>query len=134
MWCLSFSFFYVKVRRPPRITRTDTLFPYTSRFRSEGMDDDVHRPLDFGVAQNAVLGDIPIVRDIGEVLMIDHHQQIEIGLIAVLGLIHPRSEEHTSELQSLMRNSYVVFCLKKQIKCKNTHTHIINHITSTTFF
>src|SRR3546814_3021618 len=129
MWCLSFSFFYVKVRRPPRITRTDTLFPYTSRFRSEGMDDDVHRPLDFGVAQNAVLGDIPIVRDIGEVLMIDHHQQIEIGLIAVLGLIHPiiprigaeeddledlailqtrrrrlrRSEEHTSEPQSLLR-------------------------------
>src|SRR3546814_376707 len=74
-------FFFLMIRRPPRSTRTDTLFPYTTLFRSRLIlfDDVVHRhmPVD------------------------DLH-------------LRNRSEEHTSELQSLMRISYAVFCLKKK--------------------
>src|SRR3546814_3245232 len=92
--------------RPPRSTRTDTLFPYTTLFRSEHQwheegaeeEDDEHGGPVAGVllpeiqaAGVAALGDL---QDAGE----------------------QRSEEHTSELQSLMRISYAVFCLKKQNK------------------
>src|SRR3546814_13347173 len=83
-------FFFLMIRRPPRSTRTDTLFPYTTLFRSKG-DDRV------------------AVDDPG-----DHR----IGLRAADGRCDDRSEEHTSELQSLMRISYAVFCLKKKIKTK----------------
>src|SRR3546814_4410247 len=77
------------IRRPPRSTRTDTLFPYTTLFRSA-----------FSVTQQAVqLGFLPRLK-------IAHTSAAAAGRI--------RSEEHTSELQSLMRNSYAFFCLKKQ--------------------
>src|SRR3546814_8987608 len=78
-------------RRPPRSTRTDTLFPYTTLFRSVlGQEQVRHRLADDGRAS-------------------DHHgvEAREVGPGA-------RSEEHTSELQSLMRISYAVFCLKKK--------------------
>src|SRR3546814_5454943 len=78
------------IRRPPRSTRTDTLFPYTTLFRSA--HEVVH-------AQDATLG-----RFLDEAL--GTHRQRFLG----------RSEEHTSELQSLMRISYAVFCLKKKIR------------------
>src|SRR3546814_6887559 len=80
------------IRRPPRATRTDTLFPYTTLFRS--IDDLLH---DLGVGRLHVLLDVPG----------------EPGAVGVLEG-QDRSEEHTSELQSLMRNSYAVFCLKKK--------------------
>src|SRR3546814_4609176 len=99
--------FFLMIRRPPRSTRTDTLFPYTTLFRSRSCrfrrcgerGDDAR-----GIAnpsENAALGG-------------DHSQRnlVEFGEIG-------RSEEHTSELQSLMRISYAVFCLKK----KNTYLH-----------
>src|SRR3546814_2359559 len=103
------------IRRPPRSTRTDTLFPYTTLFRSVG---------------------------VGQRLVLAHHaaqlagQVVEAGFLcgvlefqrrSVRGNLgrrvvdrrqaeseHQRSEEHTSELQSLMRISYAVFCLKKK--------------------
>src|SRR3546814_1531134 len=112
------------IRRPPRSTRTDTLFPYTTLFRSRR--DHVHgeqleRPHrrvgadaeEGGVAEGEVSG--------------EPEQDVEAdGEEAALRVrpIGPavwRSEEHTSELQSLMRISYAVFCLKK--KKEHYHTH-----------
>src|SRR3546814_10259799 len=95
--------FFLMIRRPPRSTRTDTLFPYTTLFRSEarhsveGTRDPRRRCRRCRVRQR--LGG-------------DHLQgQAEGSRHHLL-----RSEEHTSELQSLMRISYAVFCLKKKIK------------------
>src|SRR3546814_4993877 len=90
------------IRRPPRSTRTDTLFPYTTLFRSlrpQGRAD-VHRQQ---------LG--PALQPVGES---SHRRQLEAA--GLLGWSGRRSEEHTSELQSLMRISYAVFCLKKKNK------------------
>src|SRR3546814_15311573 len=91
-----FSVFLLMIRRPPRSTRTDTLFPYTTLFRS--YREDAFR----GAAA-------PPFRD---------RSRGFARAIAVAPA--PRSEEHTSELQSLMRISYDVFCLKKkkQYACK----------------
>src|SRR3546814_13631481 len=80
---LSCLFFFLMIRRPPRSTRTDTLFPYTTLFRS-------CRPPDARAVHAATAGCA---------------RSPESGR---------RSEEHTSELQSLMRTSYAVFCLKKK--------------------
>src|SRR3546814_10210531 len=96
------------IRRPPRSTRTDTLFPYTTLFRSD-------RPAADEESAAAHPGD-------------------DAGIA-----VHPRSDEHTSELQSLMRISYAVFCLKKQkqqvptqtqLHTKPSHTPIANHIVA----
>src|SRR3546814_3962827 len=100
------------IRRPPRSTRTDTLFPYTTLFRSEG---ERCRPVDR--RRVVVVEDDELAQ--AEV----PGQRSRLGLhalhhVAVAG--DHRSEEHTSELQSLMRISYAVFCLKK----KNHHTQI----------
>src|SRR3546814_14540602 len=101
------------IRRPPRSTRTDTLFPYTTLFRS---DRDQHR---FG---HAGFGLDP--RELGSVGEIGGAPAADACGIDVAGLVRRehrdrcvgiaaglRSEEHTSELQSLMRISYSVFCL-----------------------
>src|SRR3546814_3617504 len=98
------------IRRPPRSTRTDTLFPYTTLFRSHADGQAVLRVAPQAGAQvilAAVVGRQVLGGDRG----IELHGPVETE--------HgPRSEEHTSELQSLMRISYAVFCLKK--KKKNT--------------
>src|SRR3546814_9143446 len=88
------------IRRPPRSTRTDTLFPYTTLFRSVviGIFDRLRRR--FGLA---------VDRDIAEL-----HIVAEPAIGGIVGARDHRSEEHTSELQSLMRISYAVFCLKKK--------------------
>src|SRR3546814_11332215 len=90
-------FFFLMIRRPPRSTRTDTLFPYTTLFRS--------------VAAPAA-GDADLLRRPGGLLQQQHAPPAP----ASLDCSHERSEEHTSELQSLMRISYAVFCLKKKKK------------------
>src|SRR3546814_6961141 len=95
-------FMFLMIRRPPRTTRTDTLFPYTTLFRSGLADQQV---LDI----DAELGGIGRVE---RVLGVDESAGAA-GLLA-LGDGLQRSEEHTSELQSLMRISYAVFCLKKK--------------------
>src|SRR3546814_16143272 len=84
-------FFCLMIRRPPRSTRTDTLFPYTTLFRS---DDGPTRPACRRRWTHAGKNDSRTWR---------------LGLSPLVS----RSEEHTSELQSLMRISYAVFCLKK---------------------
>src|SRR3546814_3047658 len=100
------------IRRPPRSTRTDTLFPYTTLFRSDAL-----RPPPLGRDQPLVLietqrarRDLELGRKIRnrEMLAIQARRDRRIG--------SDRSEEHTSELQSLMRISYAVFCLKKKKK------------------
>src|SRR3546814_7340495 len=89
--------FFLMIRRPPRSTRTDTLFPYTTLFRSvvpgEGGEQAGH---------------------------FDQHLRAVVDQEASIG--GGRSEEHTSELQSLMRISYAVFCLKKK-KSKGNNKH-----------
>src|SRR3546814_9764361 len=113
------------IRLPPRSTRTDTLFPYTTLFRSvlavfvEGglrvaeiffclrsIDADL-------VDREAELRPLLATADVDLF-------ELALGLHAVGAERDDRSEEHTSELQSLMRNSYAVFCLKKQ-------KHTLNH-------
>src|SRR3546814_15883235 len=103
-------FFFLMIRRPPRSTRTDTLFPYTTLFRSSVTEY---------VVSGAADGDRAIViehpRLSGWTAMVtggdreDTPSHIRIS-------VKVRSEEHTSELQSLMRISYAVFCLKKKNK------------------
>src|SRR3546814_6796609 len=95
------------IRRPPRSTRTDTLFPYTTLFRSVQVlsDRDGDPPLGTRAVRThaAGQGGLP-VRAHG----LDHRARHGRAADAA------RSEEHTSELQSLMRHSYAVFCLKKK--------------------
>src|SRR3546814_6529485 len=116
------------IRRPPRSTRTDTLFPYTTLFRSS---DKVRNPGLPNARTRRLSQPEACLRDMRDPAR-------EIGLAAgddkmVARIDHPRrehdvaqikrSEEHTSELQSLMRISYAVFCLKKKKKTttkKNT--------------
>src|SRR3546814_2943338 len=88
-------FFFLMIRRPPRSTRTDTLFPYTTLFRST-----IQSRACAGVARGTYLFALP-----------GSTGAVKDGWDGIL-----RSEEHTSELQSLMRISYAVFCLKKKQK------------------
>src|SRR3546814_6227473 len=118
------------IRRPPRSTRTDTLFPYTTLFRSlflfqstlkrvlmlaRIVNDLRHLGLGNLVGEHAAHADAPLV-----------DMQHNAGRFL-------RSEEHTSELQSLMRISYAVFCLKKKQKIQHHEyqTHIRTTIPST---
>src|SRR3546814_5218615 len=88
--CCSYrlSIFFLMIRRPPRSTRTDTLFPYTTLFRSQ----------------------IKEFAGVPGVLAL----MAAVGVLGAIVTAVLRSEEHTSELQSLMRISYAVFCLKKK--------------------
>src|SRR3546814_17330228 len=104
-----FSFFLLMRRRPPRSTRTDTLFPYTTLFRSPGDDRQDFRQCGqsaFPPARCTLLGTTPPVF---------HFRQSGLRSARRCDGRKDRSEEHTSELQSLMRISYAVFCLKKKI-------------------
>src|SRR3546814_15642718 len=110
-------FFCLMRRRPPRSTRTDTLFPYTTLFRSidgHGIilrsEWDVQTSLEAGALVRVLPG---------------YHQEAHVWAVHPSRLSNTakdarptrgRSEEHTSELQSLMRISYAVFCLKKKKK------------------
>src|SRR3546814_4374791 len=89
------------IRRPPRSTRTDTLFPYTTLFRSLRVGHLLHRLRQVQADRGHEVVDAAKTRP--------RHVH---GLLRIVGV--GRSEEHTSELQSLMRISYAVFCLKKK--------------------
>src|SRR3546814_5403442 len=99
------------IRRPPRSTRTDTLFPYTTLFRSKvaiEIGDEV------GYTSQEVAAEFESARRrIG--VPITAEQALQLGVL--------RSEEHTSELQSLMRISYAVFCLKNKTQTERIHKH-----------
>src|SRR3546814_18788344 len=98
-----FFVFFLMTRRPPRSTRTDTLFPYTTLFRSYRRPDCHSHGRFRARARGVPYIHRPVVRVGG----------LASGVEAVAeGAL--RSEEHTSELQSLMRISYAVFCLKKK--------------------
>src|SRR3546814_2523042 len=97
------------IRRPPRSTRTDTLFPYTTLFRSETA---VANQADCATFDHQFLA-FKIDADRCEIRI--RRQQTNDAAVAFEAFdCHVRSEEHTSELQSLMRISYAVFCLKKK--------------------
>src|SRR3546814_14861601 len=100
-WMFSFLlFFFLMIRRPPRSTRTDTLFPYTTLFRSVGGAGEQRH------------------RERRACLCLQRHRvrrgRDRHGI--------RRSEEHTSELQSLMRISYAVFCLKKKNQTQHNNS------------
>src|SRR3546814_3938826 len=100
------------IRRPPRSTRTDTLFPYTTLFRS--LDGYVETP-DHGLGWTVV--DEELHTWFNEQTRGLDASLYGRGLYELMAAYWPtgeRSEEHTSELQSLMRISYAVFCLKKK--------------------
>src|SRR3546814_1875879 len=119
-------FFFLMIRRPPRSTRTDTLFPYTTLFRS------VQTGIAKGKAINGAAITLPYLR-VANVQ--DGH--VDLSVIKTITLKpsevdrYSRSEEHTSELQSLMRISYAVFCLKKTKRNKTTE-NTLHNIESTT--
>src|SRR3546814_9804781 len=99
------------IRRPPRSTRTDTLFPYTTLFRSLGVYGNDY--LQRAFIAYAGLGALPPEEAIYPMVPLDGAGKPLSG--AARYVLHfDRSEEHTSELQSLMRISYAVFCLKKK--------------------
>src|SRR3546814_9801423 len=108
------------IRRPPRSTRTDTLFPYTTLFRSPACPTQVVETVETveTVEEVEVHLDVEIDLPIDEFLPKYDEVEYELPIPEdVLERSAPvRSEEHTSELQSLMRISYAVFCLKKKKK------------------
>src|SRR3546814_3984869 len=100
------------IRRPPRSTRTDTLFPYTTLFRSAVWAGEIF--------------DLKLVWRVDWQTFgnLDGPLEWKPEPFVAGPFSEPvRSEEHTSELQSLMRISYAVFCLKKKTN-KRTHTHV----------
>src|SRR3546814_5749544 len=114
------------IRRPPRSTRTDTLFPYTTLFRSRAAHDflGVTRShfLDFPAAGLDQVSHAEINGGIGRLVQEIDPDTLFLPFIGDVHVDH-RSEEHTSELQSLMRNSYAVFCLKKNNQTVRIKTH-----------
>src|SRR3546814_7851954 len=101
-----YALFFLMIRRPPRSTRTDTLFPYTTLFRSNeaclGQMEGNLDPL------------VSIWRSLIVVGITPPHDPGFVEDTTSPPTFRSRSEEHTSELQSLMRISYAVFCLKKK--------------------
>src|SRR3546814_8886239 len=112
--------FFLMIRRPPRSTRTDTLFPYTTLFRSDGAIAPCPINLPSCIYGPSYADELAAQADRGI-------RTVSIPLDTVQ-YDEPRSEEHTSELQSLMRISYAVFCLQKkkiikQHKTPTNNTH-----------
>src|SRR3546814_3396642 len=120
-------------RRPPRSTRTDTLFPYTTLCRSVGLGLGLGDEVGLQVAQGGFQAVDRVARPqphVGRHLIVARAR----GVQPACG-IADRSEEHTSELQSLMRISYAVFCLKKKKQAcitfidSDIHKHIMRSNT-----
>src|SRR3546814_5570935 len=99
--------FFLMILRPPRSTRTDTLFPYTTLFRS-GCASAGHAPV-----ASAPASPTEPAKPTTALQYLYGSAEAAVAVRAVNARIADRSEEHTSELQSLMRISYAVFCLKK---------------------
>src|SRR3546814_9811103 len=119
--------FFLMIRRPPRSTRTDTLFPYTTLFRSIGAVIGI---ANVNIAIDGMLRCVQadVHHIIGTVLPIQRARlptgaAILVSVRIIEQRMKKRSEEHTSELQSLMRISYAVFCLKKK-KTITNNSHI----------
>src|SRR3546814_5300278 len=126
-------FFVLMIRLPPRSTRTDTLFPYTTLFRSHAEDAEMKArfpKFDFSNIRAHWTPNKEFAQRANAASLIPAY--IEPYLLKVMvkakPLIDPsktrRSEEHTSELQSIMRISYAGFCLKKKKNTTHPHAHI----------
>src|SRR3546814_2854503 len=123
MSILSVLFFFFMIRRPPRPPRTDPLFPYTTLFRSTIARDacdvvgqrNVHQIVARGRRDDAFVTLRLSKYDL-------HSSPTLLSVPRFTNRHISRSEEHTSELQSLMRISYAVFCLKKKKTPHHTHT------------
>src|SRR3546814_4494449 len=106
------------IRRPPRSTRTDTLFPYTTLYRSEmhdrHVDDADQRQKRRRTRGVATIVDRAVQAHHAQIQKKQHQLRGQPRIPGPPGAPGWRSEEHTSELQSLMRISYAVFCLKKK--------------------
>src|SRR3546814_3335071 len=129
-------FFFLMIRRPPRSTRTDTLFPYTTLFRSFDTGPGVGPINDWITAHGA--GEMDLEGRVAARGSADEERLQTLLAHPFLSATWPksldrfdftgaladglRSEEHTSELQSLMRISYAVFCLKKKKTPKHTYS------------
>src|SRR3546814_1076606 len=121
------------IRRPPRSTRPDTPFPYTPLFRSHHLPAGAEVATALAAGAAGAAGDQRIdhhpaagarPRQDGADRLVAEDQRRLAALVPAVEGVH-RSEEHTSELQSLMRISYAVFCWKK----KKTHTQTQIHHT-----
>src|SRR3546814_8117087 len=114
-------------RRPPRSTRTDTLFPYTTLFRS--YNTMFRRPLTGKIGRLHCGGDGRKHRFNSLEMTFSNVSLQERHMLAYQsrGKPNDRSEEHTSELQSLMRISYAVFCLKKKTGNDHKESHRHKH-------
>src|SRR3546814_5484373 len=127
--------FFLMIRRPPRSTRTDTLFPYTTLFRSgDKLEGGGHEMSWSGGERNRLA--IGHLQNVEAAVAVEHVDDAVLIHVDVVGLRArlaadrlrnegaDRSEEHTSELQSLMRISYAVFCLKKKKTTDTPHTTV----------
>src|SRR3546814_5019023 len=112
-------FFFLMIRRPPRSTRTDTLFPYTTLFRSR---------------HPAARGEGSELRNQRHPVLVLHCEPRRRRLVHDDRGCEVRSEEHTSELQSLMRISYAVFCLKKKTNSMTKNCLVYTTATCNTLF
>src|SRR3546814_10831026 len=124
-------FFFLMLWRPPRSTRTNTLFPYTTLFRSAS-----HNTIKSKAACDCQHTGLLFLRPRGRETHCGDEQggNRHTGQASITQHQLRRSEEHTSELQSIMRNSYAVFCLKqnKISTILNTSTTPQNKQTKTT--
>src|SRR3546814_3417791 len=114
------------IRRPPRSTRTDTLFPYTTLFRS---------PRGLVGHRVAYTADVVIHNRRGHPIrwIFEGVPFFDIAAVSLIMASEWRSEEHTSELQSLMRISYAVFCLKKKKNKQQNNDIKYNKISNTQY-
>src|SRR3546814_3799373 len=111
------------ILRPPRSTRTYTLFPYTTLFRSTSLGCPykcsfccINAP--FGRSSYRMWEPETVIKELD--FLAETYGVVNVKFVDEMFVLNKRSEEHTSELQSLMRISYAVFCLKTK---KHTHTH-----------
>src|SRR3546814_7886026 len=122
------------IRRPPRSTRTDTLFPYTTLFRSAAQFYYFMKLMQCRLidAQPPTGQHIQCTLNNQTRDRVTHGHGASTDALGqtAQGDFLPRSEEHTSELQSLMRISYAVFCLKKKQKQKCNNTQTVNRIVT----
>src|SRR3546814_3506943 len=135
---LFYFVFFLMIRRPPRSTRTDTLFPYTTLFRSLLPSGAQHHrgPCPCGAVRRLWFPRAGLHAAGAALYPAGDRVQRAADAPRLPGAqrgagaddLHQRSEEHTSELQSLMRISYAVFCLKTKKKYQHTQTTHITYI------
>src|SRR3546814_1257472 len=126
--------FFLITRRPPRLTRTEPLWPYTTRFRS--IDKPFLMPVEdvFSISGRGTVVTGRIERGIvkvGDEIEVVGIRDTQKTTVTGVEMFRKRSEEHTSELQSLMRTSYAVFCVQKKKQKDKQELSTTNQYTNT---